>query len=1086
VFTHLFIAPAAEGKTAYALARARQAGGSLAAVPRIVVASHLQARAARRRLAGMGGAIGVRVLTFDRLYLELLDATGKVYVELSEPVQYRLIRSLVDTLPLNYYAALVDRPGFVQVLGGLIAELKAARVHPDDFTAAVAELGEEPRLAELARVYAAYQGQLQAHGWADRAGLGWLALEALATDTNSVARDWPQVIVDGFDSFTPIQIAVLQALARRAGELIVTLTGEPDGAPVGPPHRRFARTRAALERALGVRAERAPFADLPAGGVAPPSRAPALVHLARGLVRRTHNRMEAGAAIELVEAPDRAGEVRAALRWLKARVVLDGCRPGEVALLARTVTPYRPFVQQIAREFGLPIRLVDGLPLRENPAVAALLGLLRAALPDGDGGAGLSRRDVIEAWRSPYFDWSAAESGEAPQGAGRPGEPRHGIGPGDADALDAVARWGRVMGGRAQWDEAFERVEGLAATPSDDEERGVPAGLPRGDAARTLCAKFQRFVAQITPPGAARSSYREFVRWLETLIGADETGTTSMPVTNDDDGSLRIVAAARRGDPASAERDVAALAGLKDVLRGLVWAEEALDTPPVTFARFVAELASAVDAGSYQLPMRADREEVLVADVLRARGVPFRAVAVLGLAEGEFPATLGEDPFLRDADRRQLREGPFGLSLDPSTEGAEAESFYEAATRPSERLLLTRPRLADNGAPWQASPFWEDVRRLINVQPARTAGEAAPLPHEAASWPELLEGLGTHDGFTPVRRWAEQAEPSRLHALDSAARILAQRTARPAAGPFDGDLADLAHVFTERYGAGHTWSASRLESYRSCPFAFFVGSVLGLEPREEPAEGLNARQLGNIYHHIFERLYRDAPDPADLDTLVANLPAVAAGVLDAAPRVEGFRATAWWSQTRAEIAEDVRRSVEALAGLPGGFVPLAQEAGFFKEHRLTVTDGDDVFHVHGLIDRVDSCPAPADAEPARAGPRLRIIDYKTGGPWAFKRAAVIDGKKLQLPLYALAAEHALGLGTVVDGFYWHVRHAEASEFTLATFEGGPEAAIGTALAYAWAAVRDARAGRFSPRPPSEGCPDYCPAAAFCWHYRGRR
>lgn len=1067
VSTHLFIAPAAAGKTTFALARARQDSSNLAAAPRIVVASHLQARAARRRLAGMGGAIGVRVLTFDRLYTELLDATGGVYVELSEPVQYRLIRSLVDTLPLSYYAALVDCPGFVQVLGGLIAELKAARVHPDDFTAAVAALDDEPRLAELGMTYASYQTRLQAHGWADRAGLGWLALEALAADTNRVARDWPLLIVDGFDSFTPIQIAVLKALAGRVGELIVTLTGELVAAPSSPPLKRFARTRALLEQTLGVRAERAPFADPMPGGVTPPSRAPALAHLARGLVRPARERMAAGCAIELAEAPDRAGEVRAALRWLKARIVLDGCRPGEVALLARTVEPYRPFVQQIAREFGLPIRPVDGLPLRENPAVAALLGLLRAAPPDGDAGAGLSRRDVIDAWRSPYFDWSAVERS-------------------DADALDAVARWGRVMGGRAQWDEAFERVEGLAAAPSEDEERGVPAGLPRGDAARTLHAKFECFVAQITPPGAAKSSFREFVRWLETLIGADDAGSGGGPAMADDDGSLRVVAQVRGGDPDSAERDVAALAGLKDALRGLVWAEEALETPPVTFARFVAELAGAVDAGSYQLPMRAGREEVLVADVVRARGVPFRAVAVLGLAEGEFPATLGEDPFLRDADRRRLREGPFGLPLEPSTEGAEAEFFYEAATRPSEMLLLTRPRLADNGAPWQASPFWEDVRRLISGEPARATGEAAPLPHEAASWPELLEGLGRYDGYTPVRRWAERAESSRLDALDFAARILAQRTARPAAGPFDGDLADLAHVFARHFGAGHTWSASRLESYRSCPFSFFVGSVLGLEPREEPVEGLNVRQIGNIYHHIFERLYREATDPADLDALLARLPAVAAEVLDAAPRVEGFRATAWWSQTRAEIAEDVRRSIVALAGLPGDFVPLAQEAGFFKEHCLTVTDGDDVFRVHGLIDRIDRRPASTDAGSAGAGPGLRIIDYKTGGPWAFKPAAVIDGKKLQLPLYALAAERALGLGTVVDGFYWHVRHAEASEFTLATFEGGPDGARATALSYAWAVVRDARAGHFSPHPPNDGCPDYCPAAAFCWHFRPRR
>ena len=258
-----------------------------------------------------------------------------------------------------------------------------------------------------------------------------------------------------------------------------------------------------------------------------------------------------------------------------------------------------------------------------------------------------------------------------------------------------------------------------------------------------------------------------------------------------------------------------------------------------------------------------------------------------------------------------------------------------------------------------------------------------------------------------------------------------------------------------------------------------MSHVLGLEPREEPAEGLDARQLGNIYHHIFEQLYRTVTGPpadtADLDALLAALPAVAAAVLDEAPRVEGFRATAWWTQTRVEIADNVRRSVEALAALPGGFVPLAQEAAFLDNDSLTVTDGDDAFRVRGYIDRVDRAPDGG----------LRIIDYKTGGPAAFTVKAVVEGKKLQLPLYALAAEQALGLGPVVDGFYWHVQHAEASKFTLAGFEGGPAAAVETALAHAWAAVRGARAGQFGPHPPDGGCPDYCPAVAFCWHYRPR-
>ena len=94
MFTHLCLAPAAAGKTAYILAHARAAGRDLAAIPRVIVPTHLQARARRLAEAAMVpqrcGTIGVRVLTFDHLYAEVLNAAGEIYVELSEPVQYQV------------------------------------------------------------------------------------------------------------------------------------------------------------------------------------------------------------------------------------------------------------------------------------------------------------------------------------------------------------------------------------------------------------------------------------------------------------------------------------------------------------------------------------------------------------------------------------------------------------------------------------------------------------------------------------------------------------------------------------------------------------------------------------------------------------------------------------------------------------------------------------------------------------------------------------------------------------------------------------------------------------------------------------
>jgi ATP-dependent helicase/nuclease subunit B len=1060
----IYVAPASAGKTAYVLHLVRDAARDLQSIPRVVVPSRLQVRSWRRRLAEAGGAMGVRVSTFDRLYVDCLTAAGEAYTELSDPVQYRLIRQIVSDLQLVHYAPIIDRPGFVHILVEMIGELKAARVWPERLAETAAALGDEPRLGELARIYSAYQERLQERQWADAAGLGWVAVEALDQRAPQVARDWSLLVIDGFDNFTPVQLDFLAVLADRVGDMIITLTGGVEGGQRPLVHRRFERTRALVQQRLGVQA------------IPLPERvsalAPGLAHLEANLYRSDAQQIDARGALDLVAAPDRAAEVRAALRWLKARVVDGGKRPGDVALLARSVTAYRPFILETAEEFGIPTHFVEGLPLRANPAIAALLDLLRLMLPrsETDPEPALPRRLVLEAWRSPYFDWSAVpEEG---------GEPIN-ISPQDADALDAAARWGRVIGGLRQWQEVLSDLAGYSEEVSaQDEERGRPAEVPVAAAAQNLQERFELFVQRLTPP-EGEHSYREFVGWVEDLLGGDpESGWSRYPAP-EEPTSLRIVGRAREGAEALAERDVAALRAFKDILRGLVWAEDALGGSPLDFAAFFAELVGAVETATYRLPLHPDREEVLVADVLQARGVSFRAVALVGLAEGEFPTTLSEDPFLRDSDRHKLREG-FGLALEPSTESAEAEYFYEAVSRPAERLLLTRPRLADNGALWQASPFWEEVRRLVDVLPQTLTSETVPAPSEVASWPELMESLSAHPGYRNVRQWVSETDPTRLAAVQGAAAVLSLRSTAlgedALRGRHEGDLSGQSDVLAGRFGPTHVWSASRLENYVTCPFLFFVGNVLGLEAREEPTEGLDNRQLGNIYHRILRDVYQEAAagDCTSLERLLEALPRMAKRVLDEAPRREGFRETAWWEQTRREIEEKVRASLEALAEADGEWVPRFFEVpfGLGGQPTLVVPGERDSLRLRGVIDRVD----------VTSDGMIRIIDYKTSGKSAFTKKAVADGKKLQLPLYALAAGDALRLGQPTEGFYWHLQQAERSSFTLSRFDGGPQGAIKVAVDKAWEAVRGARSGHFVPRPPQGGCPGYCPASAFCWRY----
>lgn len=1037
--THLFLAPAAGGKTTYVLQLVQQAARGLRTMPRVVVPSAVQARAFKKRLAQNGGAIGVRVLTFDHLYAEILNAAGETYTELVAPVQFRLLRAIVNQLPLAHFASLKDRPGFIQALQAIIAELKAARILPAQFQTAVRELGDEPRLVELAMIYAAYQNRLREHNWADLAGIAWLTADALQRHAN-LALDWSFLVVDGFDNFTEVQLAILQMLSQRVNETIVTLTGVDDDHR-DIIQRRFNKTRARLETILGVAAEKLPHTtNIPSMAIA---------HLEANLFRAHYECFDCGDTVQLIEAPDRASEVRAALRWLKQCILAQNYRVDETALLARSLSAYRPFILQIAAEFGLPIRLLDGILLRSNPAIAALIDLLRLMLPGDDGQPALPMRLVIQAWRSPYFDWQALPTDDATQSIG--------IEANDAERLDIIARWARVIGGVTQWLDALDALAHVAREKNDDDERAVPANVPLGADAQSLLEKFQRFTQRLTPPKHF-TKLREYVGWLETIIGPDPTQESS----REEPTSLQIVAQIRDSKTLNDAIDIAALQTLKDVLRGLVWAEEAVaDATPVTFQKFFDDLLGAIDATSFEPPFD-EHQSILVSNVIQARGVSFRAVAVLGLAESEFPAMLSEDPFLRETDRQKLRD-QFGFALNLATESNEAEFFYETITRPSERLLITRPRLADNGAEWQASPYWENVKQLVHVTPRTLTTDTRLNVNEVASWAELMENVNAANA--KAWQWAREKNPARVTALEAARQIINARQSNQ----LDGDAREIAGELAPLFQ--RTFSASRLEQYRTCPYFFWFANILRLEARTEPSEGLDARQLGNLYHQIFQKVFDAVADKSDLNALLAALPGIAQKILEDAPTREGFRQTAWWQQTRAEIIDNVKSSLEKLRALADGFVPAFFELWF---DNLILQNEHISIRLQGVIDRIDRT----------ADGRLRIIDYKTSSPSQFEMSAVMQAKKIQLPLYALAARDVLKLGPVADGFYWHIQKAEPSGFQISKYAGGLDALVNDFVRpKILEAVQAMRAGNFAPAPPDDGCPGYCPASAFCWRYR---
>jgi ATP-dependent helicase/nuclease subunit B len=640
------------------------------------------------------------------------------------------------------------------------------------------------------------------------------------------------------------------------------------------------------------------------------------------------------------------------------------------------------------------------------------------------------QRLTLEAVHTPYLDLG-----------------RFGLDPSDRHLLEAASRYGQVVAGLEVWIDALDRLARAESLAEDqDAFESAPADAPRGEQAARLMRGLKALAERLEPPLSMESA--GWVAWLEGLL--DDLGFPERQATG---------------------RDRAALAALRDSLRALVLGGELAPTGEITFADFVRDLKALLEVALFDERLDWSRPPITVLRLLEARGVRYEAVAVLGLAEGVLPQVEREDPFLPDDVRREL-------GLEPSLGREQSGLFYQAVTRADGWLLLTRPYLAEDGETWLPSPYWHAVSSLAPEAVVRISSDAPRPLADAASSQEVLF-WGVRRGGLPKHYLGSLGD--RWVGLQHARDVLSARTVQVPEGVYEGDLSRLVGELGSLYGDEHVWSPSRLETYATCPHRFFVEAVLELETRDPPEPGYDAAQLGSMLHEILERAYRDADDPADPASVKQALARAAEDVFRDAPGRLGFRPTPLWDIEREDMLAMLDATAESLAEAGSEWLPLGLEASFGMEGNppLDLETSAGTVRVRGFIDRVDR----------NQDGNLRIIDYKTGSAH-LAASDLIDGVRLQLPLYALGAARALDMGEPVEGFYWKIRQAEPGSLKLSSFEAevgeqpmsGPEAAYAVAREHVARILSGARTGAFPPVPPRGGCPSYCPAVAWCWRY----
>ena len=244
-----------------------------------------------------------------------------------------------------------------------------------------------------------------------------------------------------------------------------------------------------------------------------------------------------------------------------------------------------------------------------------------------------------------------------------------------------------------------------------------------------------------------------------------------------------------------------------------------------------------------------------------------------------------------------------------------------------------------------------------------------------------------------------------------------------------GSLTDpeLAERIRGMFHHDYVWSPSKLETYRDCPYRFFVENVLNLSPVEELEPEVPPDKKGVILHAVLERFYgslmergKNRVEPENLDEAWETARRCALEVLSS----YSFRGP-YWDAMRDMLlgfgGENgiLRDFLELESSYRGPFFVRDCELSFGRDEGVRV--GGDMagegLNLRGFVDRVDTMKADGRES-------FFIWDYKTGRLPPIK-------KSLQVPLY-LAALKKLYPGSVPGGGgYYHIARKGGLERKIA-------------------------------------------------------
>ena len=653
----------------------------------------------------------------------------------------------------------------------------------------------------------------------------------------------------------------------------------------------------------------------------------------------------AAEGVRLYAAASPFDECEHAAAYIRRKVRDGGARYRDFVVCARDIEPYAAALSMAMARYDVPVFLAEKPDLLSRPPMALVTGALAAAQ------SYFQYEDMFGCLKTGLIHLTRDE----------------------VDRLENYVLTWNIRGS------AWER---------DWIEHPDGYGLPIDDSVRTELEQLNALRARAVAPFAA----------LRERLRGENPASDCVHALYD---FLIAVDAPERMSARAAAHEQAGRLQLADEYRQLweilvsameqfAWA--CADTPlsAEQFAQLFRLVLGEYDVGT--IPVSLDR--VTCGNIERACLENAKYVVLLGVNDGLIPKSLSSASLLSDMDRMGL--DALGVELKAYGEERllmEQETLYRALSCPSDELLVCWHLTDATGGEARPSYFVGVVRDMLSGAPFSTYQTESVRDRLQAERPAVELACAYLSGNrTAAVRAAYDYYRDDVRVLGAAAQ---QRGRGPLTSP---------HTIDGLYGKSLNLTASRVDTFYSCRFAFFMQYGLKAKPRR--AVRFDALETGTFIHYVLEH------------------------VLDALASLEGGAAGADTATVRRLCRATVRQYVlEELGGLEtktarfrylfgrltrtveqildnvieelrvSDFAPIDYEVDFSRGGDLPpveCTEGELSVSLSGKVDRVDGYIKNGRLY-------LRVMDYKSGKK-SFSLSDIWYGLNMQLIIYLYALQ----------------------------------------------------------------------------------